>query len=112
MKRSRSLCSTPPCPMYRRMPKDRTSRPERHRDVEDLGEMVRQHLLHTTLLLGFLLQGVEMLRDEIAHRERWLEVQGQHAIGREDAQEHLNTLLYLLDATKAFIHSRAYPSRY
>jgi hypothetical protein len=66
--------------------------------------MIREHLLDAALLVRFLFQRIEMLQQQISYRVRWLELQGQHAMGGEDAQEHLHSLLDLLDAPEALIH--------
>jgi hypothetical protein len=69
---------------------------DRHTHLVDLGEVISEYLLHTALLFCFLLQGVEALQQEVAYRICRLELKWQYAKRREDAQEHLHSLLNLL----------------
>ncbi len=58
--------------------------------IDHASEVIGEHLLHTTLLLCLAFELVEVLRCEITNRVRRLEVQWQHAFGREDVEQHVH----------------------
>jgi hypothetical protein len=71
---------------------------EWHVHLVDLGEVIRQHLLHSTFLFRLLLQRIHLPQKEIAHGVRRFELQWQHPMRGKDTQKHLHPLLELLCA--------------
>gem|GEM_PF-4413715 len=74
-------------------------------------EVITECLQHTAFALGFLLQLIKMLGEQIADRVRWLELQGQHAFGREDSKQHLHPMFELLYPAESLIHPGPHPRR-
>jgi hypothetical protein len=82
---------------------------ESERNLVDLGEVVREDLLHAALLLRLLLELIEVLQQQVTQRLCGFELEWQHSMRGEDPQEHLHALLDLLDPAEAFIHSSTHP---
>jgi len=71
--------------------------------------MISERLQHTTLTAGLLLQLIELLHQQFAHRVRWLKLQWQYPIGGEDPEQPVHSLLHLFHTLEPFIHPSADP---
>jgi hypothetical protein len=65
---------------------------DRHTDCVNLGEVIGGRLHHAALALSLLFQFIVLLGEQVSHRVRWLELQGQHALCGEDAQQYLHSV--------------------
>lgn len=84
---------------------------ERQADLIDLGEVIREHLPDPALLVRLFFERFHVLQQQIPHRIGGFELQEQHAVGGEDAKQHLDPLLNVFHLTEALIHPRTHPSR-
>src|SRR5262249_36628695 len=84
----------------------------RHRrcHLVDLGEVISERLEHPTLALRLLLQLFEMLGEQIANGVGGLELQRQHALRREDPEQHLYAMYELFCTGEALTHPALHPA--
>ena len=57
--------------------------------------MIREYLLHVTLLLRFVFYGIEVLQTQVANGICRLELERWPDFGGEDAEQHLHAMLKL-----------------
>jgi hypothetical protein len=74
----------------------RPSCSERHCDLIHPGEVVRQYLLDAAFLFRLLLQGIQVLQEEIAHGVRELELEWQQSFSGVDSEHDLHLTLKAL----------------
>src|SRR5262249_9824425 len=78
----------------------------------DLGKMLAEHLTNAALVLCLRLQEFQVLGKQVPHAMRRLVAEGQHTMGGEDAEQHLDQVAHPLWLFDRCPHARFDPGRY